>query len=72
MLTCLDKTLTGRVPFVTKNYHSALYDIMSGKRPRRPEMLSNDGLWKLVEMCWDQDPRKRPATWELLESLRVL
>ena len=71
MLICLDKTFTGRPPFAT-NRQLALYDLMSGKRPGRPEMLSHDGLWKLVEACWDRDPWRRPATLELLEALRVL
>ena len=71
MLTCLNKTFTGRVPFLM-NYPAAISFLMAGKRPERPEILSHDGLWKLMETCWDQDPGKRPATLELLKSLRVL
>lgn len=44
---------------------------MSGKRPRRPETLNKDGLWELIQRCWDQDPGKRPTTPELLEFFRA-
>ena len=64
------QTFTGRPPFIS-NYQSALYDIMIGKRPQRPETLTHDGLWGLVQRCWSEQPEKRPTTFELLESFRT-
>jgi serine/threonine protein kinase len=64
------QTFTGHSPFVA-TYQAALYDIMSGKRPLRPETLSNDGLWELMQKGWDQDPGKRPTTLEMLGFFRT-
>ena len=64
--TSLRQTFTGRPPFDI-NYHSAILEIMNGKRPRRPGTLSHDGLWKFVQRCWNQDPVKRPTALELVK-----
>ena len=66
----LEQIFTGHSPFI-KNYNSALYDIMSGKRPQRPGTLDHDKLWRFVQRCWDQDPSRRPTTSELLEFFRT-
>jgi len=31
-----------------------------------------DGLWELVQHCWDDDQRKRPHMWEVLEVLNSI
>lgn len=66
----LEQTYTGHSPFVTA-YQSALYDIMSGKRPERPGVLSNDRLWELIQRCWDEDPGKRLTALEMLEFFQA-
>ena len=66
-----EKAYTGRAPF-TINTSAAVFEIIAGNRPGRPAMLRDDKLWEIVERCWDQEPRKRPAISQLLESFRVL
>ena len=68
---CLDKTFTGRAPFLT-SYQVAIFDVMAGKRPGRPETMSHDGVWEFTQKCWDQTPGERPNTFKLLESFRAL
>ena len=68
--TYFKQTFTGRPPFFA-SYPFAWYDMISGKRPQRPETLTNEGLWKLVQRCWKQDPGDRPTTSELLEFFRT-
>ncbi|KAF9789477.1 kinase-like domain-containing protein [Thelephora terrestris] len=64
------ETFTGRPPFLT-NTQAALCDIISGKRPQRPVTLSHDGLWKVMQRCWDKDSGKRPTTAELLDFFQT-
>jgi serine/threonine protein kinase len=61
----LKQTFTGDSSLM-KNYQ----DVLKGKHPQRPGKLSHDGLWSLVRKCWDQDPQKRPTTFELLDCFR--
>jgi hypothetical protein len=61
---------TGAVPFSDSLHVAAVLAITSGKRPQRPTHPTlTDKLWKLVQDCWDQDPRLRP---EGLKVLKVL
>ena len=69
--TSISQTFTGHAPFAM-NYQTGLYEIMDGKRPKRPENLNHDGLWSLIRRCWDQDPGMRPNTSEILESFKSL
>ena len=66
-----NQTFTGHTPFAT-NYQSALYEIMDGKRPGRPKKLKHDGLWKLIQRCWNQDSRKRPNSSEIRDFFKAL
>ena len=51
----------------------AMFDIMKGKRPRRPPHPDlTDGVWRLMERCWDQEPRSRPQMSDVLQVLRNL
>ncbi|KAF9644877.1 kinase-like protein, partial [Thelephora ganbajun] len=61
---------TGHAPFV-KNYQSAIFDIISGKRPQRPHKLHHDGLWQLVQRCWNEQPGERPTSSQLLEFFQT-
>ena len=70
MFLNLEQIFTGHPPFIADS-KSALYDIMSGKRPQRPENLNYVGLWELIQRCWDQDPGKRPTTLRLVKFFHV-
>jgi len=64
-----EQTFLGHSPF-GNSYLVAIFGIMTGKRPTRPESLRHDGLWKMMERCWNQDPRERPNSSQLLEFFR--
>ena len=51
----------------------AVVSIIHGDRPPRPTHPSLiDGLWELVQRCWDRDLRKRPQILEVLQALNSL
>jgi serine/threonine protein kinase len=55
------EVLTGNVPFNHRRYDTVvILDIIRGIRPRRPKDMSDD-LWKLLGICWDEKPHKRPT-----------
>ena len=69
-LPALEQTFTGRPPFISR-IHASMYDIMSGKRPERPDELHHDKLWETIERCWSPEPKERPTTLQLLEFFRT-
>jgi hypothetical protein len=55
--------LTGTVPFShLKLDSSVIQSIMSGGRPKRErcDQINNE-IWKVLKICWDADPNKRPS-----------
>ena len=51
----------------------AVVSIVHGDRPPRPTHPSlTDGLWELMQRCWDRDIRKRPQILEALQALNSL
>jgi len=46
---------------------------MGGERPPRPAQPTlTDGLWALIQRCWDQEVRLRPKALEVLQILHGL
>jgi hypothetical protein len=47
--------------------------IMEGVRPKKPEEAKRLGfsnkLWKMVELCWQEDRNARPVVEEILSAL---
>jgi len=66
----LTQVFTGAVPFHPSLPAAAMLAIMTGKRPPRPkhQALTN-GLWTLMQRCWDQDHHLRPEVSEVLQAL---
>ena len=63
------QVLTGEVPFGNRSDWVVASDVLVGKRPSRPAHRScTDGLWALIQRCWDQDPGSRP---EILEVSQI-
>ena len=51
----------------------AVVSIIHGDRPPRPTHPSlTDGLWELMQRCWDRDICKRPQILEALQALNSL
>ena len=72
LLTAVPPTqvLTGAVPFGDKSDWVAISDVLVGIRPSRPAHRScTDGLWALIQRCWDQDPHLRPEILEVSQTI---
>jgi len=64
------EVFTCAAPFVGRSYLTVTFDIVKGRRPPRPEHPAVTGrLWRLIQRCWDKDPRLRPEAVEALEEL---
>ena len=48
-----------------------MFEIMAGKRPKKPEAVRDNRLWEVIESCWNQEPEKRPFAFQLLEFFRT-
>jgi hypothetical protein len=52
--------------------------VREGSRPARPSREEcmgpylGDALWKVVEMCWKQEPRERPSMNEVLRHFALM
>ncbi|KAG6859637.1 hypothetical protein C0995_006365 [Termitomyces sp. Mi166 len=69
---------TGKRPFKNvRNEYVFMHRILSGMRPQRPEPLSlpwkewglTEGIWSLMEQCWNKDPSKRPFAADVVQFL---
>ncbi|KAG2431583.1 hypothetical protein HXX76_009597 [Chlamydomonas incerta] len=68
--------LTGEVPWKNHNMVSVAYNVhTAGRRPPWdgvPDSRCPRKLHKLVEQCWDAQPRRRPAAAEVVKELLVI
>lgn len=50
-----------------------MIQVSEGRRPEKPKRFDAPGLtpevWKVAEMCWHQDPKKRPEAHTVLRHL---
>jgi serine/threonine protein kinase len=61
--------LTGSIPF--EGHRQSDYDlVLSGTRPELPAILS-EGLRRLLESCWQTDPKQRPNFKEITHFLEL-
>ncbi|KAJ7883485.1 kinase-like domain-containing protein [Mycena olivaceomarginata] len=65
--------MTGNVPFHDLQHEMAvMFKVLAGDRPSRPTSCSAaalDGLWALMQKCWEQDAQMRPTAAEIVEQL---
>jgi len=67
------KIFTGFPPFYMHPSIAATVAIMQGDRPPRPTHPTfTDGLWVLMQRCWNQEPHSRPDMPEVLRILHNL
>ncbi|KAJ7810950.1 kinase-like domain-containing protein, partial [Mycena olivaceomarginata] len=65
--------MTGNVPFHDLQHEMAvMFKVLAGDRPSRPMSCSAaalDGLWALMQKCWEHDAQMRPTAAEIVEQL---
>ncbi|TFK52973.1 kinase-like protein [Heliocybe sulcata] len=60
--------MKGAQPWPGVFYPLPYKEVMNGNRPLRPSAMP-DGLWDIVQKCWDQDPAARPHIDDVIISL---
>ena len=64
------EVFTGKVPFEEQKNEAVALRISRGGRPEMPGNAQAVGLtseiWKLLESCWQQNPKKRPTMKEVV------
>ena len=67
------EVLSGRAPFSRRHDLVIIGAIIKGERPRRPRgeegMWFTDGIWNVLERCWEPSPGDRPNIEVVLEVL---
>ena len=65
------EVFTGEVPFGEQKDGEVVLRILRGGRPEMPANSQAVGLtadmWKLLESCWQQNPKKRPTMEEVVK-----
>jgi hypothetical protein len=68
MINCIE-ILTGEGPFYGYRDAYILRAVSSGKKPERPRVFEEDGLWTLLLRCWSLRADDRPTMTEILDYL---
>ena len=70
----LMQILTGRLPFFyLRQDTTVIAFVQDGKRPDRLRCLPTiftDPMWKLLDDCWDKDPKRRPDMGTVVRRLQ--
>lgn len=61
--------MTGSVPYDGVSERRALGLLLAGEFPPRPKYGISDGLWGLLEWCWNREPAQRPTAMEIMDCL---
>lgn len=60
---------SGNIPFHDlKRDGQVIVLVSQGHRPTRPGHIS-DGMWSLIQECWEQEPSGRPTSREIMDRL---
>ena len=67
------EVLSGQAPFATFRDPEIIVLVLEGKRPERPKgeggKLFASGVWEKLELCWKEQPDKRPNARQILMGL---
>jgi len=66
------EVLSGHVPFHEYANWAVPGKVVRGDRPGRPQgewAQFTDGVWEVLERCWDAQPRNRPSVEDVLRCL---
>ena len=62
------ETISGHLPFHNYPALTVFKKVLEGKRPPREGGFS-DGLWEMLERCWEPEPEARPGIEDVLHYL---
>ena len=62
------ETISGHVPFHQYVDLTVFVKVLAGERPPRGAGFT-ESLWKMLELCWDPQPKNRPSVEHVLLSL---
>ena len=64
------EVFTGKIPFEEQKNEAVVLRISQGGRPEMPENAQavglTDEMWKILDSCWQQTPKKRPTMEEVV------
>ena len=69
-VTAWELLTDGKLPYAfIQGDEEVAQRVCSGQRPPRPISGCPDGLWRIVEACWAQNPKGRPRFSSLASEL---
>jgi serine/threonine protein kinase len=67
------EVLSGQTPFAPSDAPAIIRRVLDGERPKRPRgnegKLFTDGIWRMVQLCWEPQPRDRISAEAVLLGL---
>ncbi|TFK53944.1 kinase-like protein [Heliocybe sulcata] len=67
------EVFSGQIPFQESQDTTVILKVYRQERPSRPGGESTEALtdfmWNVIEMCWQQEPEKRPSIHAVLDAL---
>ena len=64
------EVFSGKIPFEEQKNEAVVLRISRGGRPKMPDNAQavglTDEMWKLLESCWHQNPKRRPTMEEIV------
>ena len=68
------EVLSGQAPFSQDTDHVVMRKVLEGGHPDRPQgaqgKLFPDGIWEMLEGCWERQPSNRPTLAAILRCLQ--
>lgn len=62
--------LRGKAPFYQHTSYAVIMRILEGERPLRPQQgRFTDGIWEILELCWEHKPADRISAKAVLRYL---
>jgi len=69
------EVLSGCIPFPRDGDPAIILKVLRGKRPERPRGAGGkwftDGVWEILERCWEPEPGDRPSVNCVLQHLEA-
>ena len=68
------EVLSGQAPFAQDTEPTVIRKVLEGRHPDRPQGAQGrsfpDGLWAMLERCWEHQPSNRPSLAAVLRCLQ--